>query len=160
MTARRYPDRPLVGVGALLFSRDLGQVLLVRRAAPPAEGLWSIPGGLVDVGEPLSDACLREVREETGLEASLGQMAKVVERIIPDDQGRVEYHYLIVDFVGSAEGQPRAGSDAGEAAWFDIDRTAQLPAVLGLRRAIERAGQLARGEAPTTPLYELFVGAS
>ena len=97
---RRYPDRPLIGVGGIVLAPTLDRVLLIRRAAPPAQGLWSIPGGLVQTGEPLDQACQREVQEETGLVVTVprSQVARLAERIIPDTTGAVEYHYLIVDF--------------------------------------------------------------
>jgi ADP-ribose pyrophosphatase YjhB (NUDIX family) len=160
MSERHYPDRPLLGVGAALFTRDLDRVLLVRRAAPPARGLWSVPGGLARAGEPLLDACRREVLEETGLEAELGPVAKVVERIIPDAEGRVEYHYLIVDFMGWAEGTPHAASDAGEAAWVRLDDVAALATTRGLKEGLARALELAQNRPASTPIYDLYVGRS
>ena len=155
MSERRYPERPLVGVGAALFTPQLYRVLLVRRGAPPAQGLWSVPGGLARAGEPLLEACRREVLEETGLEpTSLHEMAKVVERIIPDAQGRVEYHFVIVDFWGLApDVEPRAGSDAAEACWVELDRVDELRTTLGIAEGVRRALALARGVAPATPVF-------
>lgn len=155
MSPRRYPGRPLVGVGAVLFSPELDRVLLVQRGAPPAEGLWSFPGGLVDAGEPLRQACMREVREETGMEADLNDLAKVVERIIPDNHERIEYHFVILDFWGtaSANDQPRAGSDARQVRWVAMDELDSLSTTRGVPEAIRRALQLARGEPTTSPLF-------
>jgi 8-oxo-dGTP diphosphatase len=155
MTERRYPDRPLVGVGAALFTPALDRVLLVKRGAPPAQGLWSVPGGLARVGEPLLEACRREVLEETGLEPSSPlEIAKVVERIIPDASGRVEYHFVIVDFWGLAPDlEPTAASDAAEVRWVPIEGLDELHTTLGISEGVRRALALARGDSPSTPLF-------
>ena len=114
--SRRYPDRPLVGVGALIM-RD-GKVLLVRRATEPLKGEWSLPGGLVEVGETLQAAVAREVKEETGLTVEVAQVAAVIDRIYPDPAGKVEYHYILIDYLchgDSADARP--GSDVDAVAW-------------------------------------------
>lgn len=161
MSGRRYPERPLVGVGAALFTPDLQRVLLVRRAAPPAQGLWSVPGGLARAGESLPEACRREVLEETGLEPELRDVAKVVERIIPDERGAVEYHFVIVDFWGLCPDRPpRADSDASEARWVPVDRVAELHTTAGLDEGVERALALARGVCPATPVLSSLYGVS
>lgn len=154
MTSRRYPSRPLVGVGAVLFDQPLLHVLLIQRGAQPAEGRWSFPGGLVETGETARQACLRELREETGLEARLQDVATVVERIIEDDSGRVEYHFVIIDFWGyAAGGALGARSDARQARWVALSELAELPTTRGIGEAVQRALALARGEPPTTPLF-------
>jgi ADP-ribose pyrophosphatase YjhB (NUDIX family) len=142
-------------VGAVLFSPGLDRVLLVQRGAPPAEGLWSFPGGLADAGESLRQACIREVREETGLEVEVKDLAKVVERILPDDQGRIEYHFVILDFWGTAPAsdEPRAGSDARKVRWVAMDELDSLSTTRGVPEAIRRALQLAKGEPTTSPLF-------
>jgi 8-oxo-dGTP diphosphatase len=154
MSGRRYPDRPLVGVGAVLLSPGLDRVLLVQRGAPPARGKWSFPGGLVDAGEGLRRACQRELREETGLEAELQDLAVVVERIIPDERGEVEYHYVIVDFWDISAGEPEASSDASAVRWVPVDEVSRLETTRGVPEAIQRALALARGEATGSPLLE------
>ena len=120
---RRYPQRPIVGVGAIIVDR--GRVVLVERGREPLKGAWSIPGGAVQAGESLKDAVRREVREETGLEVEPVSLVEVFERITPDPTGRVEYHYVLIDYrcrlVG---GQLQPGSDASRAAWVP---RAQLP---------------------------------
>lgn len=117
---RRYPDRPVVGVSGVVLCA--GQVLLVRRGRQPSKGLWSLPGGAVEVGESLAAACAREIAEETGVTAAVGPLVEVFERLMRDDQGRIEYHYVLLDYLCQAEpGQAaRAGDDADRAAWVDL----------------------------------------
>jgi 8-oxo-dGTP diphosphatase len=158
---RRYPELPMVGVGAVLLSSGLDEVLLIKRAAQPAQGLWSFPGGLVHAGETLRSACAREVEEETGLIADLRDVAKVVERIIPDADNRTEYHFVIVDFWGLVQGgELAAASDAQDARWTPLERVAAWPTTRGVPEAVSRAVQLARGEAVASPLFEASVGSS
>ncbi|HTY23586.1 MAG TPA: NUDIX hydrolase [Desulfomonilaceae bacterium] len=123
--SREYPRFPLVGVGALITRDD--RVVLVRRGTQPAKGEWSIPGGLVNVGETLKDAVVREALEETGLEVEPVELLELVERIFHDDDGRVQYHYVIADFVCKVRGgNIAAGSDALEAVWIHRDQLRQL----------------------------------
>ncbi len=125
---RRYPERPLVGVGAVII-RD-GKILLVRRANEPNKGRWSVPGGLVRSGEKLKDALKREIREELGVEISVGDVACVTDEIFFDEIGNVEYHYIVVDFFADiTEGNPRAMSDAEEVGWFDLSRIGEVNTV-------------------------------
>lgn len=84
---RRYPEQPVLGVGAVVLSG--GQVLLVKRGSPPTQGLWSLPGGAVEVGESLQQTVAREVAEETGVAVEVGSLVGVFERLLKDDQGRL-----------------------------------------------------------------------
>jgi len=113
---REYPDRPIVGVGAVIIDR--GRVLLVKRGSPPMLGQWTIPGGVVELGETLRSAAEREAQEETGLTVQVGEVIEVIDRILPGDDGRTQFHYVLVDFLCSVvQGEARAGSDAADVAW-------------------------------------------
>jgi mutator protein MutT len=119
---RPYPERPVVGVGAVVL--DGPRVLLIKRGHPPLKGQWSLPGGGVEVGETLEQAVAREVLEETGLTIEVGPIVEVLDRISRDGDGRVEYHFVLVDFVcrprEQRRGQVRAGTDAEDAAWVAL----------------------------------------
>ncbi|MEM3743987.1 MAG: NUDIX hydrolase, partial [Candidatus Methanomethyliaceae archaeon] len=99
---REYPERPLVGVGVILI-RDR-QILLVKRGHEPNKGLWSIPGGLIKLGETAEEAAIREVKEETGLEVSIGAVAGIFNVIIKDGDSKIKYHYVIIDYFGEVVG--------------------------------------------------------
>ena len=138
---REYPEAPRVGVGAVVL-KD-GHVLLVRRNRPPAEGKWSIPGGLVDLGETTEVAAVREVAEECGLTVRLYGLAGVVERIIADPDGRVRYHYVLIDYVATPEsGELHAGSDAADARWVPIGELGRYETTEGLASMVEKAVNL------------------
>jgi ADP-ribose pyrophosphatase YjhB (NUDIX family) len=122
--AREDPAHPVVGVGAVVV-RD-GRALVVRRAHEPRKGEWSLPGGLLDLGESLVDAARREVKEETGLDVEVGPMIETFDRVHRDGGGRIRYHFVIIDFVcWSKAGEAVAGSDAEAVAWVtaeEVDR--------------------------------------
>jgi mutator protein MutT len=125
---RTYPERPVAGVGAVIF--DEARVLLVKRGHAPLKGEWSLPGGAVELGETLEAAVAREVLEETGLVVEVGALVEVVDRVHRDAEGRIEYHYIVVDYLcrlseRSSEG-PAAGSDAADVQWVPIDELAVL----------------------------------
>ena len=114
---REYPDRPLVGVGVVVWFG--GRVLLVRRAKPPRAGQWSLPGGAQRLGETVAEAARREVLEETGLALERPEVVATVDLIERDDDGRVRYHYTLIDVTAEATtADARPGSDAAEARWF------------------------------------------
>lgn len=138
MNDRRYPDRPIVGVGAIV--EDDGKVLLVERGQAPLEGSWSLPGGVVEAGESLKDAVRREVKEETGLDVEPLAVAEVFERIMPDANGRTEYHYVLIDYLcRMMGGELRAASDARRAAWVPRDELRSYRITEGTLAVIERA---------------------
>ena len=114
--AREYPAHPVVGVGAVVV-RD-GKALIIKRAHEPRKGEWSLPGGLVELGESLIDAVRREIKEETSLDIEVGPIIETFDRVHRDDHGRIRYHFVIVDYVcWPAGGEAAAGSDAEAIAW-------------------------------------------
>ena len=120
---REFPESPLVGVGAIIIEGD--QVVLVKRAHPPIQGHWSIPGGVLEVGEMVREAAIREAREETGLIVEPGELLGVFDRILRDAEHRVQYHYVLIDFLcRRVGGDLLAASDAAEVRWFT---RAELP---------------------------------
>lgn len=117
---RDYPDRPFVGVGGIVVRGE--KVLLVKRAREPLKGKWSLPGGLVELGEELKQAVAREIREETGLEVGVEELVEVVDRILHDDDTRVQYHYVLVDYLCHAPaGEPQPASDVSETVWAKME---------------------------------------
>ena len=114
---REYPDNPLVGIGAVIVQNN--RVLLIRRGNAPLLGEWSLPGGVLECGETLRDATIREAREETGLTVETGEMLGVFERIIRSEDGCVRYHYVLIDFLCRVvTGDLKSGSDAADVRWF------------------------------------------
>lgn len=122
---REYPKTPLIGVGAVIVKDD--RALLIRRGQPPLLGEWSLPGGVLECGETLSEATKREAREETGLAVEVDEMLGVYERVIRSEDGRVQYHYVLIDFLcHPVAGKLKAGTDAADAGWFSRN---ELPAL-------------------------------
>ena len=122
---REYPESPLVGVGAVIVEQN--RVLLIRRGQPPLLGEWSLPGGVLECGETLREAVVREAREETGLAVQAGEMLGVYERIIWDEEKRLRYHYVLIDFLcRPIGGDLKVGSDAAAVRWFT---RGELPAL-------------------------------
>ena len=135
---REYPAAPLVGVGAVVL--DGGRVLLVQRGRPPARGRWSLPGGLVDVGERLEAAVRREIAEECGLIVEVHGLVGAVDRIVRDDEGRVRYHYVLLDYlVTPTAGRAEAGSDALAVQWCEPDELGGLDVTEGVESMVRRA---------------------
>lgn len=137
---RRHPDRPIVAVGAVIV--DGNRVLLVKRGQEPLRGAWTLPGGAVEVGETLDAALAREVLEETGLSVEVGPVVEVLDRVQFDADGRVEYHYVIIDYVCRAfAGFAVCGSDAQDVRWVPIADLAELrvapKAIAVIHKALE-----------------------
>jgi 8-oxo-dGTP diphosphatase len=140
---RDYPDRPIVGVGAVIVEN--GRALIVRRGSEPLKGEWSIPGGVLELGETLRQGAEREAREETGLTVKAGEVLEVVDRIMLDPDSKIQYHYVLVDFLcRRVSGEPRPGTDADELRWISPEELAGVPmsdtAAAVLRKGLEKAG--------------------
>jgi len=115
--SREYPDRPMVGVGAVVWRGP--ELLLIKRGKPPRAGSWSVPGGMQELGETVLEAAVREVREETDVEISVTHLIDVVDTITRDDDGRVRMQYTLVDFAADwRAGEAVAGSDAAGVRWI------------------------------------------
>lgn len=143
---RRYPPRPILGVGALILKRN--RVLLVERAKEPLKGWWSLPGGAVEAGERLEDAVVREVREETGLEVKPTRIVEVFERITRDGAGRAEYHYVLIDYLCKIlGGHPEPHDDVSRAAWVSLAETGEYRLTEGTLPVIEKAFRMRSGQA-------------
>jgi 8-oxo-dGTP diphosphatase len=122
---REFPEVPLVGVGAIII--EDARVVLVKRLHPPLQAEWSIPGGVLEVGELVREAAIREAREETGLTVEPAELLGVYDRILRNPEKQVQYHYVLIDFLcRRVAGDLAAASDAAEVRWFTRD---ELPAL-------------------------------
>jgi len=123
---RKYPDVPRVAVGAVILLN--GKLLLVKRGHEPAKGQWTLPGGLVELGEKARDAVVREAKEEVGLNIKIDRLLDLVDYIDRDADGTIRYHYLIADFLAFAEsGQLQAGSDVESIITVELDDLSSVP---------------------------------
>lgn len=142
--ARDYPAAPVAAVGGIVI-RD-GSVLLVKRAFPPRQGEWSLPGGRLELGESLTDGVRREVEEETGLEVEVGPLVEVFDRVHRDETGRIRYHFVIVDFLcRPCGGALRAGGDAADVRWVAQEEVAALGVNAHAVAVIDRGFRLQSG---------------
>lgn len=117
---RIYPSQPVVGVGAIVLNQ--GRMLLEKRKNEPGKGKWSIPGGVVELGEDLLQSVIREVKEETGLDVAVSGLIDVVDSISFDEKDAVKYHFVIIDYlVDVKKGEPEPASDADELRWVPFD---------------------------------------
>ncbi len=137
--SRRYPERPILGVGAIILD-DQRRVLLVERGNEPLKGAWSIPGGVVEIGEYLQAAVRREVLEETGLDVDPVSVVEVFERIMPDATGRTEYHYVLIDYLCRVTGGAlHAATDVTRAEWVAPAALRSYKMTEGTLAVIEKA---------------------
>src|SRR6266853_4858211 len=152
---REYPDHPMVGVGGVVI--DNGRTLLIRRGSHPLKGEWSIPGGLLEVGETLEQGVARELAEETGLAVVIVELIEVFERIFPappkedgtpGDAAHPQYHFVILDYLCEVRGGTlTAGSDAREFAWAREDELAKFELTVAATRVLRKAFAMAGGRA-------------
>lgn len=153
---REFPDRPVVGVGGVVILD--GRALLIRRGSEPLKGQWSIPGGILELGETLIEAVCRELREETSLDVRALDLIEVFERIIPGADAnpsaplavppRPQYHFVIVDYLCEAiAGSPRAGSDVTDVALVCEEELAAYNLTPAATRVVRKAFEMARDRA-------------
>jgi ADP-ribose pyrophosphatase YjhB (NUDIX family) len=134
---REYPERPVAGVAAVILNENA--VLLVKRKNPPGEGNWGLPGGVVELGEPIGEAIVREVREECGLEVKLVKRLAIFDFITRDEAGKVKFHYILFEFLCRIIGGTLASAtDALDARWMPLERLEDLPISQGTIRFIRR----------------------
>lgn len=142
--SREYPSRPFTGAGVVVFKDDT--VLLIRRGKPPKAGEWSLPGGAQQVGETIAETAAREVLEETGVEIVEPQFLGVVDAIVPDETGKIRFHYTLIDFWSEwRSGEPDAADDAAHAEWMPLSHVSQLPMWEKTREFISKADELRCG---------------
>lgn len=133
MVKKLYPEHPIVGVGAVILKE--GKLLLVKRGNEPAKGKWSIPGGVVELGENLEEAVTRETKEETGLDVEAQRLVDVVDQMETDEAGRVKYHFVIVDYLLKIKsGEAIAGSDVDELKWVALNEVETYNLTASFRR--------------------------
>ncbi len=141
MSQRLYPTRPIVGVGGIIVQD--GRVVLIKRKYEPLAGRWSIPGGALDVGEPLEVGVARELYEETGLVTRVGPVVEVFDRILRDEEGRVKYHFVLVDYLCvPIDGTLVAGDDVSDAVWVSLEGLGPYELTEKTTQVIERARQM------------------
>jgi ADP-ribose pyrophosphatase YjhB (NUDIX family) len=134
---RTYPDRPILAVGAVVV-RD-GRVLLARRGKAPSYGVWSLPGGAVDLGERVKDAVRREIQEECGIGIEVSDVVEVFERLVRDADGRVQYHYVILDYLATwVDGVACASDEVLESRWVPPEEFPQYEMTKGTAEVILR----------------------
>lgn len=136
--ARKYPEHPIIGVAAIVLRGD--QVLLVQRGREPAKGLWGLPGGMLELGETVAEGVRREVLEECGVEVEVGPLVGVFEPMQRDGDGRLRYHYVVLDYLARyVGGELQAADDADDAQWVALEKLERLPMLAETRDMIRKA---------------------
>ena len=137
---REYPEVPIPGVAAIVL--EDGRVLLVRRGNEPARGRWSLPGGVIELGERAKEAVVREVFEETGVEVEPLRIAAIYDAITRDEAGRVRFHYVLLEYLcRPLRGEPKPSSDVLDARWFRLGELSEIDISPGTRRLILRVAE-------------------
>lgn len=133
---RSYPAAPLVGVGAVAIKE--GKILLIRRAFDPGKGKWSIPGGLIEVGETVSEACVRETEEETGIKIQVLELINTYDMIVPDESGKIKFHYVLIDFLAKPiGGTARSSPEVLDLKWVTYEEAKQMDMTNSARKALQ-----------------------
>jgi 8-oxo-dGTP diphosphatase len=141
---REYPERPIVGVGGVVIHNE--RALLIRRGSAPLEGEWSIPGGMLEVGETILDGVKRELLEETAIEVKVLDLIEVFERVTRDEAGQLKYHFVILDYLCEAvRGDAQAGSDVTDVTWARESELSGYSLTPTATRVIQKAFEMARG---------------
>ena len=147
---REYPESPIVGVGGVIF--DGASVLLAKRGQEPAKGTWSLPGGAVELGEKVVNALKREIQEEVGIEIEVGGLIRVLDRIVQDQEKKVRYHYVLIDYWGwKVSGHPTPGSDTSDICFVPLEGIQKMDIHREVRETILMAAKL-REEAKSGPV--------
>ena len=136
---RKYPTQPIVGVGAIIVQN--GKLVLVKRGVEPAKGKWSIPGGAVELGEEIRDAAIREAKEECGLDIELVNDTPMdaIDNMIPDEKGRLQYHYILLQFLARPKGGTlKPTSDVTEARWVPLEEVEKYDLTNSFRLFLKR----------------------
>ncbi|MCW3993012.1 MAG: NUDIX hydrolase [Candidatus Bathyarchaeota archaeon] len=137
---RLYPDQPIIGVGAVIICN--GKILLEKRKGEPGRGKWTIPGGLVELGESAEQTVMREVAEETNLEVEQPELIDVVNNVIVDENDEIKYHFVIVDyFVKLKGGTLEAADDAAELRWVEFGEVEKYDLTRSFREFFQRNRQ-------------------
>ena len=137
-TYRRYPSVPRIGVGVLVLHGS--EVLLVKRGQEPAKGEWSVPGGLVELGESVKEAAHREVREECNIHINLIKQIELFEFIEKDEKKSIKYHYVILDFLAEyVDGEPYASSDVSDTQWVQVSDLDRMDCNASIKKLVQKA---------------------
>jgi len=137
---RIYPASPISGVGAVVYNKA-GKILMVKRAKEPNKGMWSVPGGAIELGETINQAAEREVLEECSVKIEVERILDAAENIVKDENGRIRYHYVIIDLVAKyVSGKLKANTDAAECRWFTPEEITQMNITPTLRAMFRRQG--------------------
>ena len=143
---REYPDHPVVAVGGVVIADS--RALLIRRGQPPLEGRWSIPGGILELGETISEGIARELMEETGIDAKPLELLEVYEKVFRDASGRAQYHFVILDYLCELRGgTAQAGGDVTAVVWASEAELSQYGLTGAAMRVITKAFAATRGRA-------------